>query len=334
MANNQLSRAIDIDDYDSEATGLESDQQYLLEWLRHNLILNAGFENWELLSPNVPEDWETVEAGPSPGTVVKTTDSASGTYAALLTADVNDAAALRIGYEVGEEIEINPEKSYRLSMSLKSTKFSSGLAVSLYWLDADDAQVAIHTMHPSLVEGAAYQQYALVVNAPDIPSDATHVRLYIFIIHPDSLMNTYVDEVILVPYVAGNLEQFSDIDTLSTDDEETFTFRTAPLYMSKIRNEDDPVIRHTYDSGASRSDLQREAKRGWVVHYRLHSVDEQEQLRRFHKKTRGDTFTWTDHNGRSYTVEWIGIYDLEPTGNAEIATVIMELWEVNPVKGA
>lgn len=154
------------------------------------------------------------------------------------------------------------------------------------------------------------------------------IKLYYF----SNAVTVYVDDLSWTGYNPHDLEEYSDFALLDSTDEETFTFsEAAPLIGSHMHGQDDPSFPMRAMSGDMRIEQDRYPLRSFLLRIRLHSIEQLNQLRRFHAKVRRFSFIYVDEYGEEHTVRWPGAFPQPASrGNPDIweLTIPLELWNI------
>ena len=310
-----FSRALKIRDYDSAGIIGQISGVYILEWLRRNHAPNPGFENWAGGVNDPPDDYTK-----SSGTVTKVAGYAGSNALQLNTS----TTVYTINY-----FRFAKNKPYRFT-GYFATQATAGqvIQVSLILYDSLGSTITIENKQITLTHADTNFYLASTIwTLEDLAyNDIYYARLYITNIPANSDLIT-VDNITLTTYNPHELEEYDDFALLNITDKETFTFVDEPLITSGIYNQDDSVRYFEMEDGTLRTEKIRDARMLPPLTFRLYSKEQIEQLRRFHKKTRGECFYWTDSNGRQKEVIWQGEYLPQLTANPNIATVQINLRE-------
>lgn len=314
MSSPQLRLPIQSVHFDAAGDPVEHQPEYILEWLRRNYVLNGGFEQW---ASTDPDNWENY------GMVKSTSEHHAGANSAKASGEMS--------YCMSGFIPVDPLKTYRVCGYFKSTSPTTlAYDVALEFYNSSQVQIQPISLQLSTVT-SDWTAKSRIYTPSSFPAGTAYVRLYVYCQADD----VFADDISFTVYNPGQLETYADFTTLKQDSEETFTFPGYPLVGSVFDGEDDPSQDIESISGHLRIEQDRYPRREMNIKLRLTTKESLKQLRRFHAKTRGLTFTYVDHEGVSHSVRWRGGFSAPPMQtNTDIYIVTLPLIHATVTNGA
>lgn len=313
-----LKRSLTVPDYDSIGNEIDISGTYILEWLRKNMLPNASFENWTTTDL---DDWKI------DGTVNKLdSDPKYGSYGVII-----DSSGGVSSIETSAKISIEKlrTKKLRLTGWSKTTETVLGYTITYYTSSGGSTGVTEKGTITLVSDSVTWSAFSSIISLSSRTSVCNQIVVKLY--GSEGIIK--LDGVSLTSYNPDNLEAFASFTALNTDDLETFTFPASPLSRSNMHDQDDPVSTVQFDDGSIRTEKRRESVQGWTLVFRLVGVEQINQMRRFHKKSRGETLIWYDSDyciNRS--VIWTGALKIEqkiPT----VAVVSIDLIETAAYAG-